>query len=172
MPGLRKTAEKEKGMKSGSTTISRGRVYSVDPAAIAAIVLALLTFALPCSVWGGVTKGGVEGYVRDENGNPLPGVGVMFAGAYVSDDHTVVAAFVWNGNYSMYDRRLSVHTTKTDGTGHFSMKGLVPGAYAFYGTGEAWHKYVIHTEGNLVIVGGQKTHFDVVARTKTPQAPK
>jgi len=132
--------------------------------------VALVAFALPCLGRDRVRKGDVEGYVRDESGTPLQGVGVMAAGAYVSEDHTVVAAFIWNGNYSMHDHRLSVHTTKTDSSGHYSMKGLVPGAYAFYGTGRSpWDKYETHTQGNIVIVAGQKTQFDVVAHAKSSQ---
>jgi hypothetical protein len=162
-------SKSEKNMKvSGAGT---GR-FLARAARTGVCLVTFLSLALPC-IGHGATKGDVEGYVRDENGNPLQGASVMAAGAYVGEDHSVVAAFIWNGNFSIHDHRLSVHTTKTDGSGHFSMKGLVPGAYAFYGTGrEPWDKYEIHSQGNIVIVGGQKTQFDVIVRTKSPQAPK
>jgi len=93
-------------------------------------------------------RGGViEGYIRDDNDKPVKGVRVEInQGSFTTQGHsdviplfiphTAVGAIVINDPNRVDSHEINGHASTTDSSGHYRLKGLLPGTYSLAPTPE------------------------------------
>jgi hypothetical protein len=146
-----------------------------------------------------VAKPILEGYIRDQSGNPVVGVRVTVnQGSYETQGHrdviplfipkTAVGAIVFDDPNVVESHDINGHAATTDAKGHYSFKSLAAGRYTLWasptkknfttGWGEIVvkeklaRKYTFPSAAQVVLTGGQKTQHDVVLGLRADAANK